>query len=191
MLTLDLRSLLTTDASIPEGKVNFVVEDLPTYINTFLTRITGHSSITLTGPGPAWLYLAVWHAAHGTIPDGGIHYQAPGVDYSPVAVGVASGDGSAIVEGQIVLDITTLVPTPAPGQRINFELGSVVEYQAKALALLPAFRPGCSLPEFEVVLSGPGPIWLYLALAAALHSRGGQVVYSAPNAARVVVIDHK
>ena len=37
-------------------------------------------------------------------------------------------------------------------------------------------------PVYDVTLSGPGPVWGYLAIAHALHGRVPRLRYSAPNA---------
>lgn len=192
MPTIDIRSL-TLPVHQTEGKVVFSPDNVVAYVNAFLEGISGDEdlSVTFTGPGPAWLYLSLWHAAHGVVPDGKINFSAPGVEYTPTAAGPATGDSSSIKDGVIIIDITNLTDAPPPGGRVNFDLNRVADYQHKALALLPAFKVGVEFPEFEVVLTGPGPIWLYLALAAALHSRGGKVYYAAPNAPRVEVIGHK
>ncbi len=190
-INFDIRSLVAApDQSGNYGKVNFEVSALETYKENFLKEVRGSEGLALTGAGPAWLYMSLWHEAHGTIPDGAIKFVAPGVEYVPVAPGSATGDSSKIVDGKIIVDITGLEPKGADG-RTNFVFGKVGEYQKMVLAMVPAFKVGEPLPEFEVVLTGAGPVWLFLALTAALHSRGGPVIYSAPNAPRVVIIDHK
>lgn len=194
MVTLDVRNLTlanNNETVASDAKVNMDINLLPTYLERFRQQIHGADALVLTGAGPAWIHLSAWHAAHGAVPDGQIVYVAPGLEYKILSAGTATGDGSQIVDGVIVIDIATLVPPPEPGQRLNFDLSKVADYQATALSRLPAFKPGRVLPEFEVVLTGAGPVWLFLALAAALHSRGGPVIYSAPNAPRVVIIDHK
>jgi hypothetical protein len=59
------------------------------------------------------------------------------------------------------------------------------------------------LPEYEhaavaqagegadVVLTGRGPVWLYLRLAHALHGVARSLVYRAPEAGDVPVFDHR
>jgi hypothetical protein len=48
----------------------------------------------------------------------------------------------------------------------------------------------------EVVVTGPGPIWLYLKIAHALHGKAKKLVYRAPAMKRgeaqidVVIFDH-
>lgn len=41
-----------------------------------------------------------------------------------------------------------------------------------------------------VVLTGAGPIWLYLRLAHALHGKAKKLVYSSPTTGEVVIFDH-
>lgn len=187
-MIFDIRALVSLDLA---AKINFDLADLEAYKAKFVELTAGTESVTLTGPGPAWLYLALWHEAHGRFGDGNVRFTAPGVDYTPTAAGVATGDGLAIVAGQVIIDISKFEDADPATGRVNLIFGKVNEYQRKAIAMIPAFKPGIELPEFEVVLTGPGPIWLYLGLAAALHSRGGKVIYAAPNAPRVIVIDHK
>lgn len=42
----------------------------------------------------------------------------------------------------------------------------------------------------EVVLTGQGPIWLYLKVAHALHGRASKLVYASPVTGEVVIFDH-
>lgn len=42
----------------------------------------------------------------------------------------------------------------------------------------------------DVVLTGRGPIWLYLRLAHALHGTARSLTYRAPEAGAVVIFDH-
>jgi hypothetical protein len=59
--------------------------------------------------------------------------------------------------------------------------------RAAAEALLP-WRPGDDY--IDVTLTGPGPIWAYLAVAHGLHGVGRSLTYAAPNAAPVVIWRH-
>ncbi|MCL6478839.1 MAG: CRISPR-associated protein Csx3 [Peptococcaceae bacterium] len=59
-----------------------------------------------------------------------------------------------------------------------------------------------ALPEYEtealnmtgsgnvVKLTGPGPVWLYLRLAHALHGRARKLIYDSPVTGEVVIFDH-
>lgn len=41
-----------------------------------------------------------------------------------------------------------------------------------------------------VCLTGPGPVWLYLRLAHALHGRARKLIYQSPVTGDVVIFDH-
>lgn len=42
----------------------------------------------------------------------------------------------------------------------------------------------------QVVLTGPGPVWLYLAVAHALHGLATTLLYNSPATGDVVIFDH-
>ncbi len=42
----------------------------------------------------------------------------------------------------------------------------------------------------EVVLTGPGPVWLYLKIAHALHGKALRLIYRSPVTGDVVIFDH-
>lgn len=42
----------------------------------------------------------------------------------------------------------------------------------------------------EIVLTGRGPIWLYLKIAHALHGRVKKLIYNSPVTGDVVIFDH-
>lgn len=42
----------------------------------------------------------------------------------------------------------------------------------------------------EVVLTGQGPIWLYLKIAHALHGKARELIYRSPASGDVVIFDH-
>lgn len=42
----------------------------------------------------------------------------------------------------------------------------------------------------DIVLTGRGPIWLYLRLAHALHGTARSLTYRAPEAGEVLIFDH-
>ncbi len=42
----------------------------------------------------------------------------------------------------------------------------------------------------DIVLSGPGPIWLYLKIAHALHGKARKLIYRSPVTGDVVIFDH-
>lgn len=41
--------------------------ELPEYERTAIERAGRGNDVTLTGPGPVWLYLRLAHALHGTV----------------------------------------------------------------------------------------------------------------------------
>ena len=42
----------------------------------------------------------------------------------------------------------------------------------------------------DVVLTGAGPVWLYLKIAHALHGKARKLTYRSPAAGDVVIFDH-
>ncbi len=42
----------------------------------------------------------------------------------------------------------------------------------------------------DVVLTGAGPVWLYLKIAHALHGRARKLIYRSPVTGDVVIFDH-
>jgi len=42
----------------------------------------------------------------------------------------------------------------------------------------------------EVVLTGAGPVWLYLKIAHALHGKARKLIYRSPVTGDVVIFDH-
>lgn len=62
------------------------------------------------------------------------------------------------------------------------KLARLGEYERKARELAGIGK--------EVVLTGQGPIWLYLRLAHALHGKAVKLVYNSPVTGDVVVFDH-
>jgi len=42
----------------------------------------------------------------------------------------------------------------------------------------------------EVVLTGPGPVWLYLKLGHALHGKALKLIYSSPVTGEVEIFNH-
>jgi CRISPR-associated Csx3 family protein len=62
------------------------------------------------------------------------------------------------------------------------KLDLLPEYVAKAKELAGQGQ--------DVVLTGPGPVWLYLAVAHALHGVAKSLSYDSPVTGRVVIFDH-
>lgn len=42
----------------------------------------------------------------------------------------------------------------------------------------------------EIILTGSGPIWLYLKIAHALHGKAKRLIYRSPVTGDVVIFDH-
>lgn len=42
----------------------------------------------------------------------------------------------------------------------------------------------------EVVITGRGPVWLYLLVAHALHGKARRLIYESPSTGQVTIFDH-
>ena len=62
------------------------------------------------------------------------------------------------------------------------KLSLLSEYLAKALELASEGN--------DVVLTGAGPVWLYLKIAHALHGKAKKLIYRSPVTGDVVIFDH-
>lgn len=62
------------------------------------------------------------------------------------------------------------------------KLTALPEYEAKAVKLVGEGN--------EVVLTGAGPVWLYLKIAHALHGKCVKLMYNSPVTGEVVIFDH-
>lgn len=62
------------------------------------------------------------------------------------------------------------------------KLSLLPEYEAKVTELAGEGN--------EVVLTGAGPVWLYLRLAHALHGKALTLKYDSPATSEVVIFDH-
>jgi hypothetical protein len=62
------------------------------------------------------------------------------------------------------------------------KLAELPSYVTKALELASEGN--------EVVLTGAGPVWLYLKLAHALHGKAKKLIYRSPVTGDVVIFDH-
>lgn len=93
----------------------------------------------------------------------------------------------------LVLDFATISGAagfePGPDGRLNLPATQeTADALARAALDLAPWQPGQD--SFEVVLTGAGPVWGYLAIAHALHGRAAKLIYSAPNAPSIVVFSH-
>jgi len=78
------------------------------------------------------------------------------------------------------------------GETVEIDVGTLYTGQAK-LSELPAYMErtlALAGDGNEVVLTGQGPIWLYLKLAHALHGKTRRLIYKSPAAGKVTVFDH-
>jgi hypothetical protein len=75
----------------------------------------------------------------------------------------------------VVIDIRTLFADTA-------KLADLAAYQQAALAQAGEGR--------VVVLTGQGPVWLYLSLAHALHGKARKLFYRSPVTGDVIIFDH-
>ena len=62
------------------------------------------------------------------------------------------------------------------------KLAEIEEYERKAKELAGEGN--------EVVLTGAGPVWLYLKIAHALHGKARRLIYHSPVTGDVVIFDH-
>lgn len=75
------------------------------------------------------------------------------------------------------LDLSTLYA--ATGQA---KLADLLAYETAAKAAIP--------PGTDATLTGPGPVWLYLRLAHALHGHCRSLHYDSPVSGPVLIFDH-
>ena len=77
----------------------------------------------------------------------------------------------------MTLDLSTLYA--ATGQA---KLADLPAYETKVKELVP--------PGSDVTLTGPGPVWLYLKIAHALHGRARILTYDSPVSGPVEIFNH-
>lgn len=82
-----------------------------------------------------------------------------------------------MAESSVVIDVAELYAADGTAK-----LERLPEYEAAARE-----RAGLGNP---VKLTGPGPVWLYLRLAHALHGRARRLVYDSPVTGEVPIFDH-
>ncbi len=64
----------------------------------------------------------------------------------------------------------------------NAKLSELDAYIRKALELAGEGN--------DIILTGAGPVWLYLKIAHALHGRARKLIYRSPVTGDVVIFDH-
>lgn len=77
---------------------------------------------------------------------------------------------------QLIIDISTLYPDETA------KLAELNRYVNKVLALTGEGN--------DIILTGPGPIWLYLKIAHELHGKARRLIYRSPVTGDVVIFDH-
>jgi hypothetical protein len=78
-------------------------------------------------------------------------------------------------QGPRVIDLKQLYGETA-------KLAQLPNYLDKALSLAGEGQ--------DVVITGQGPVWLYLKIAHALHGRARRLVYESPVTGPLVIFDH-
>jgi len=79
------------------------------------------------------------------------------------------------MEDQKIIDLKSFYTDTA-------KLSELSQYVTKALELAGEGN--------EVVLTGAGPVWLYLKIAHALHGKAKKLIYRSPVTGDVVIFDH-
>ncbi|MCX6916937.1 MAG: hypothetical protein NT167_28525 [Verrucomicrobia bacterium] len=77
----------------------------------------------------------------------------------------------------MTLDLSALYATTGTAK-----LADLPAYEARVKELVP--------PGADVTLTGPGPVWLYLRLAHALHGRARILTYESPVTGPVEIFNH-
>jgi hypothetical protein len=76
---------------------------------------------------------------------------------------------------EVLIDVSALFDQPA-------KIADLSEYVSKAKEAAGSGK--------IVVITGQGPIWLYLKIAHALHGVARKLIYRSPAAGDVIVFDH-
>lgn len=76
-----------------------------------------------------------------------------------------------------IIDISTLYK-----KNKNAKLALINDYIQEAL--------GIAGEGNEIILTGNGPIWLYLKIAHALHGKAKKLIYRSPVTGDVIIFDH-
>ena len=77
----------------------------------------------------------------------------------------------------MTLDLSTLYAATGTAK-----LANLPAYESRAKELVP--------PGADVTLTGPGPVWLYLRLAHALHGRARILTYDSPVTGPLEIFNH-
>jgi hypothetical protein len=78
------------------------------------------------------------------------------------------------------------------GERVTIDLSDMYDGTAKLSGIEEYIRKAKDLAGEgnDVVLTGAGPVWLYLKIAHALHGKARKLVYRSPVTGDVVIFDH-
>ena len=82
----------------------------------------------------------------------------------------------------VIIDLSTFYTSNTNFYTSNAKLSELSSYIQKARDLAGNGN--------EVVLTGAGPVWLYLKIAHALHGKAKSLVYRSPVTGDVVIFDH-
>jgi len=76
--------------------------------------------------------------------------------------------------------------------RVTIELDALFKGTAKLADLQSYIKEAERLAGSgnEVILTGRAPVWLYLAIAHALHGKAKRLIYRSPVTGDVVIFDH-
>ena len=77
----------------------------------------------------------------------------------------------------MTIDIATLYAATGTAK-----LADLPAYEARVKEMVP--------PGADVTLTGPGPVWLYLRLAHALHGRARILTYDSPVTGPIDIFNH-
>ena len=77
----------------------------------------------------------------------------------------------------MIVDLSTFRSSTGPAKLVERD-----RYTAAVLEAVPAGA--------EVTLTGPAPVWLYLAVGHALHGQARRLLYDSPVTGIVVIFDH-
>jgi len=77
----------------------------------------------------------------------------------------------------VIIDISRLFAETG-----NAKLSDLPKYEAYSLTLAGSGN--------DIILTGQGPVWLYLRIAHALHGVARTLTYSSPVSGQVLVLDH-
>lgn len=83
-------------------------------------------------------------------------------------------------EKRVVVDMKSIW---SPSGEASAKLEHLPEYIERALE-----KAGEG--DHAVVLTGAGPIWLYLSVAHALHGKVAKLIYNSPVTGDVIIFDH-